>query len=133
MVSEPSQVPTIAKRGVHGGRPVAIYDVNERNEVARNAQLEAFFQLIEEWFDALSKQLAAFTVENRPQNCHPNLCYGEEEYFDVKEEDYDIKNEDEYIERVCIVNWDFPPIYDDYLEVGLSFLFLKGVGEILFL
>ena len=40
----------------------------------------------------------------------------EEEYFDVKEEDYDIKNEDEYIERVCVVNWDSPPIYDDYLE-----------------
>ena len=56
-----------------------------------------------------------------------------EEYFDVKEEDYDIKNEDEYIERVCIVNWDSPPIYDNYLKVGLSFLFLKGVGEILFL
>ena len=48
-------VPTIAKRGVHGGRPVAIYDVNERNEVARNAQLEAFFQRIGEWFDVLSK------------------------------------------------------------------------------
>ena len=57
----------------------------------------------------------------------------EEEYFDVKEEDYDIKNEDENIERVCIVNWDSPPIYDDYLEVRLLFLFLKGVGEILFL
>ena len=40
----------------------------------------------------------------------------DEEYFDVKEEDYDIKNEDEYIERVCVVNWDSPPIYDDYLE-----------------
>ena len=40
----------------------------------------------------------------------------EEEYFDVKEEDYDIKNEDEYIERVCLVNWDSPPIYDDYPE-----------------
>ena len=40
----------------------------------------------------------------------------EEEYFDVEEEDYDIKKEDEYIERVCVVNWDSPPIYDDYLE-----------------
>ena len=39
-----------------------------------------------------------------------------EEYFDVKEEDYDIKKEDEYIERVCVVNWDSPLIYDDYLE-----------------
>ena len=40
----------------------------------------------------------------------------EEEYFDVKEEDYDIKNEDEYIERVYVVNWDSPLIYDDYVE-----------------
>ena len=40
----------------------------------------------------------------------------EEEYFDVEDEDYDIKKEDEYIERVCVVNWDSPPIYDDYLE-----------------
>ena len=38
------------------------------------------------------------------------------EYFDVKEEGYDIKNEDKYIERVCVVNWDSLPIYDDYLE-----------------
>ena len=37
LVSESSQVPTMAKRGVHGGRLVAIYDVNERDEVARNA------------------------------------------------------------------------------------------------
>ena len=40
----------------------------------------------------------------------------EEEYFDIKEEEYDIKNEDEYTEKVCVVNWDSPPIYDDYLE-----------------
>ena len=39
-----------------------------------------------------------------------------EEYFDVEEEDYDLKKEDEYTERVCVVNWDSPPIYDDYLE-----------------
>ena len=106
----------MAQRGACGGRPVAIDDVYEHDEVARNAQLEAFFQWIEEWFDALSKHLAAFAIENRPQNCHPNPCYVEEEYFDVKEEDYDIKNEDEYIEKVCVVNWDSPPIYDDYLE-----------------
>ena len=64
----------------------------------------------------LSKQLTALAVGSQPQNYHLNPCYVEEEYFDVKEEDYDIKNEDEYIERVCIVNWDSPPIYDDYLE-----------------
>ena len=74
-------------------------------------------QRIEEWFDALSKQLTALAVENRPQNYHPNPRYVEkEEYFDVEKEDYDIKKEDEYIDRVCVVNWDSPPIYDDYLE-----------------
>ena len=40
----------------------------------------------------------------------------EEEYFDVEKEDYDIKKENEYIERVSVVDWDSPPIYDDYLE-----------------
>ena len=123
----------MAQRGACGGRPVAIEEVYERDEVARNAQLEAFFQRIEEWFDALSNQLTALAVKNRPQNYHPNPRYVEEEYFDVEDEEYNIKKEDEYIERVCVVNWDSPPIYDDYLEVGLSFLFLKGVGEILFL
>ena len=28
----------------------------------------------------------------------------------------DLKKEDEYVERVCVVNWDSPPIYDDYPE-----------------
>ena len=40
----------------------------------------------------------------------------EEEYFDVEEKDYNIKKEDEYIVRVCAINWNSPPIYDDYLE-----------------
>ncbi|KAL0000621.1 hypothetical protein SO802_014402, partial [Lithocarpus litseifolius] len=35
---------------------------------------------------------------------------------DKEEEDLDIKENDEYIERVCAINWDSPPIYDDYLE-----------------
>ena len=43
------------QRGVRGGKPVAIDDVYECDEVTRDAQLEAFFQRIEEWFDALSK------------------------------------------------------------------------------
>ena len=73
-------------------------DVHECNEVARDAQLEAFFQRTEEWFDALSKQLTALAVRNRPQNCHPNPCYVKEE------EDCDIEDDDEYIERVCVVN-----------------------------
>ena len=96
----------MAQRWACGGRHVVIDDVYERN-----AQLEAFFQWTEEW------QLIALAIENRPQNCHPNPRYlEEEEYFDVEEEDYDIKKENEYIERVCVVNWDSPPIYDDYLE-----------------
>ena len=116
LVSKPSQVPIMAQRGVHGRKPVAIDDVYEYDEVARDAQLEVFFQRTKEWFDALSKQLTALAVENQPQNCHPNPCYveEEEEYFDVEEENYDIKKEDEYIERVCVINWDSPPIYDDY-------------------
>ena len=54
----------MAQRGACGRRPVAIDDVYERDEVARDAQLKAFFQRIEEWFDAFSKQLIAFAVEN---------------------------------------------------------------------
>ena len=42
----------MTQRGVCGGRHVAIDDVYERDEVARNAQLEALFQRIEEWFKA---------------------------------------------------------------------------------
>ena len=63
------------------------------------------------------KATHSLAIENWPQNCHPNPGYVEkEEYFDVEKEDYDIKKEDEYIDRVCVVNWDSPPIYDDYLE-----------------
>ena len=40
----------------------------------------------------------------------------EEEDLDIEEEDYDIKEDDEYIKRVCAINWDSPTIYDDYLE-----------------
>ena len=101
-------------RGSHGGRHAAVDGEYECDKVARNAQLEAFFQRIEEWFDMLSKQLTALTIENRPQNYHPNPDYVEEDYFDVEEEDYNIKKEDEYIERVCAINWNSPPIYDDY-------------------
>ena len=106
----------MAQRGACGGRPVAIDDVYECDEIARDAKLEAFFQRIKEWFDALLKQLTALAVENQLQNYHPNPRYVEEEYFDVQEEEYNIKKVDEYIERVCVVNWDSPPIYDDYLE-----------------
>ena len=94
-------------RGSHGGRHAAVDGQYECDEVARNAQLEAFFQRIEEWFDALSKQLTALTVRSQPRNYHPNPCF-------VEEEEYNIKKEDEYIERVCVVNQDSPLIYDDY-------------------
>ena len=56
----------MAQRGVHGGKPVAIDDVYECDEVARDAQLEVFFQRTKEWFDALSKQLTALAVRNQP-------------------------------------------------------------------
>ena len=107
----------MAQRGVRGGKPVVIDDVYECNEVARNAQLEVFFQRIEEWFDALSKQLTALAVESQPQNYHPNPCFVEEEEdLDIEHEGCDIKEDDEYIERACLVDWDSPPIYDDYPE-----------------
>ena len=88
----------------------------ECDDVARDAQLEAFFQRIEEWFDALSKQLTALAVGSQLQNYHPNPCFVEEEDLDIEQEGYDIKEDDEYIERVCQVDWDSPPIYDDYPE-----------------
>ena len=97
----------MAQKGARGGRLVAIDDIYERN-----AQLETFFQRMEEWFDALSKQLDALAVGNWPQNFHINLRYVEEEEdFDIKKDDYDIKEEDGYIERVCVVNWESPPIF----------------------
>ena len=49
----------MAQRGARGGRLVAIYDIYERD-----AQLEIFFQRMEEWFDALSKQLDALAMGN---------------------------------------------------------------------
>ena len=66
----------MTQRGACGGRPVAIDDMYECDEVARDAQLEAFFQRTEKWFDALSKQLTTLAVENRPQNYHPNPLLG---------------------------------------------------------
>ena len=40
----------------------------------------------------------------------------EEEDLDIEQEGCDIKEDDEYIERVSLVDWDSPPIYDDYPE-----------------
>ena len=105
----------MAQRGVHGRKPVAIDDVYEYDEVARDAQLEVFFQRTKEWFDAFSKQLIALAVGNQPQNYHPNPCLVEEEEEDlnIKQEGCNIKEDDEYIERVCLVDWDSPLIYYD--------------------
>ena len=107
----------MVQRGACGGRPIAIDNVYECDEVVREAQLEAFFQRIEEWFNALLKQLTALAVGSQPQNYHPNPCFmDEEEDLDIEQEGCDIKENDEYIERVCLVSWDSPPIYDDYPE-----------------
>ena len=75
-----------------------------------------FFQRTKEWFDALSKQLTALAVRSQPQNYHPNPCFVEEEDLDIEQDGCDIKEDDEYIERFCLVDWDSPPIYDDYFE-----------------
>ena len=40
----------------------------------------------------------------------------EKEDLNIKQQGYNIKEDDEYIERVCVVNWDSLSIYDDYLE-----------------
>ena len=40
----------------------------------------------------------------------------EEEDLDIEQDGCDIKEDDEYIERFCLVDWDSPPIYDDYFE-----------------
>ena len=95
----------MAQRGACGGRPIAIDDVYKCDEVAHDAQLEAFFQRIEEWFDALSKQLTALAIGSHPQNYHPDPCFVEEEEdLDIEQEGCDIKEDDEYIERVCLVD-----------------------------
>ena len=107
----------MAQGGVRGGRLVAIDDVYERDEVVRDAQLEVFFQRTNEWFDALSKQLIALAIGNQSQNYHPNPCFVEEEEdLNIKQDGCNIKEDNEHIERVCLVDWDSPPIYDDYPE-----------------
>ena len=53
-------------RGSHGGRHTAVDGEYECDEIARNAQLEAFFRQIEEWFNALSKQLTVLAVGSQP-------------------------------------------------------------------
>ena len=38
----------------------------------------------------------------------------EEEDLDIEEEDCNIEEHDEYIDKVYAVDWDYPPIYDNY-------------------
>ena len=91
----------MAQRGVRGEKPIAIDDVYECDEVARNAQLEVFFQRTKKWFDALSKQLTALVVGNQPQNYHPNPCFVEEE------EDLNIKQEAAILKRMMSILKEF--------------------------
>ena len=53
-------------QGSRGERHTTVDGEYECDEVARNAQLEAFFQRIKEWFDGLSKQLTALAVGSQP-------------------------------------------------------------------
>ena len=78
--------------------------------------IRGVFQRIEKWFNALSKQLTTLVVGSQPQTYHPNPCFVEEEDLDIEQEGCDVKEDNEYIERVCLVDWDSPPIYDDYPE-----------------
>ena len=65
----------------------------------------------------LSKQLTVLAVRSQSQNYHPNPCFVEEEEdLDIKQDGCNIKEDNEHIERVCLVDWDSPPIYDDYPE-----------------
>ena len=50
--------------GSRGGRHATVDGEYERDEIARNTQLEARFQRMEEQFEALTKQLATLAVVN---------------------------------------------------------------------
>ena len=51
-------------RGSRGGRHAAVDGEYERDEIARNTQLEASCQRMEEQFEVLTKQLATLAVVN---------------------------------------------------------------------
>ena len=74
-------------RGSHGGRHAAVDGEYERDESARNTQLEARYQRMEEQFEALTKQLAALAVVNQPRNRSPTLRFVEEDEVDYNVED----------------------------------------------
>ena len=69
-------------------------------------------------------------IGNQLQNCHPNSCYVEEEKEEeedlgIEEEDCNIKEDDEYIDRVCAMDWDSPSIYDDYPDEN-KIIYIRG-------
>ena len=74
-------------RGSRGGRHAAVDGEYERNEIARNTQLEARFQWMEEQFKVLTKQLAALDVVNQPRNRSLTLRFVEEDEVDYNVED----------------------------------------------
>ena len=78
-------------RRSYGGRHAAVDGKYERDEIARNTQLEARCQQMEEQFEALTKQLAALAVVNQPQNRSPTLRFVEEDEVDYNVED-EMKN-----------------------------------------
>ena len=75
-------------RGSHRGRHIAVDGEYECDEIARNTQLEARCQRMEEQFEALTKQLATLAVINQPRNHSPTLHFVEED-----EVDYNVKDE----------------------------------------
>ena len=75
-------------RGSRGGRPhAAVNGEYERDEFARNTQLEARCQRMEGQFEALTKQLAALAVVNQPRNRSPTLRFVEEDEVNYNVED----------------------------------------------
>ena len=74
-------------RGSRGGRHAAVDGEYERDEIARNTQLEARCQRMEEQFEALTKQLAALAIVNQPRNRSPTLRFVEEDEVDYNVED----------------------------------------------
>ena len=74
-------------RGSRGGRHATVDGEYERNEIARNTQLEARCQRMEEQFEALTKQHAALAVVNQPRNHSPTLHFVEEDEVDYNVDD----------------------------------------------
>ena len=74
-------------RGSRGGRHATVDGEYERNEIARNTQLEARCQRMEEQFEALTKQHAVLAVVNQPRNHSPTLRFVEEDKVDYNVED----------------------------------------------